>query len=514
MSLVRSVQTLATPPGTFCDVARTLSRTGMEDQGHQRMLAALGRGVAWTYTSMGVSGVLQVAVVAMTARLLPPEAFGLIAMANVILRFGSYYARMGVGKALIQRASIDDQDVRAAFTSSTALGLLTAATIIALAPLAALYFRTDEVVPVLRWLALTFVFSGIGATARALLQRHLRFRATSIIEVASYAFGYALPTLTLASAGFGVWSLVAGAIGQAAFSTVASMLLSQHSLRPTLRRAAHQRLLGFGIKVSSISLLEFIGASLDSLVIGRFGTAAQLGVYNRAFMLASLPTYHVNHGISKVLFPVLSGGRADTTAFATTLETASRTAIKLVLPLGIGMALAAEELVHVVLGEGWSEAVPLFAILAPALAVNLLSAFPGQALEVMARLRTKAVLQLAYVVLLGSVLFLLAFGPIDLGRITLAIAISISLRTVAMYVLIFRTGVVPSSVPIALLRTAVIASVATVAAMLPVLTLSRRLAVPDVTTLALAIAAGALVLAVLFRSNVLQTLRKHHRPRL
>ena len=92
------------------------------------MLGQLGRGVAWSYTSTGVTAVVQVAVVATTERLLPPEAFGLIAMANVVLRFGSCFAQMGVGRALVQRAHIDDLDIRAAFTSSTVLGLITAAT--------------------------------------------------------------------------------------------------------------------------------------------------------------------------------------------------------------------------------------------------------------------------------------------------------------------------------------------------------------------------------------------------
>jgi lipopolysaccharide exporter len=72
---------------------------------------------------------------------------------------------------------------------------------------------------------------------------------------------------------------------------MASMLLTRHLLVPMLRSAPHARLLQFGATVSGISVLEFIGSSLDTLVIGRFGTASQLGTYSRAFTLASLPTY-------------------------------------------------------------------------------------------------------------------------------------------------------------------------------------------------------------------------------
>ena len=477
------------------------------------MLAQLGRGVTWTYASMGITGVLQVGVIASTARLLPPEVFGLIAMANVILRFGSYFAKMGVGRALIQRSEINDVDIRAAFTSSTVLGLLTGAAVIALSPLAAFYYQTDDVAVVIRWLALTFVFSGIGATGRALLQRRLQFRAAGAIEVASYTFGYAAPTLALAIGGFGVWSLVTGAIGHAAVSAGGAMLLTRHSIRPTLRVDAHRRLLGFGVKVSGISFLEFLGSSLDTLVIGRFGTAAQLGIYNRAFMLASLPTYQVQHGITKVLFPVLSSGRSDRAAFEHTLDTVSRIAIRLVLPLGIGMALTAPEIVHVVLGEGWLDAIPVVAVLAPALALNLLSTFPGQALEALGRLRWKAIAQTLYVVLLGSALLVTATNGLDLSVITLVIAIAIGCRTLAMYALIYQTGAVERSYLAGALRTAIVATAATCAAFIPALALLRSLEASNLQTLTLAIATGGLVLLALFIGSIVRSLGERSRSR-
>ena len=449
----------------------------------------------------------------MTARLLPPEAFGLIAMANVVLRFGKYFATMGVNRALIQRADIDDMDIRAAFTSSTTLGVLTAATVIAVAPLAAVYYQTDDVVAVVRWLGLTFVFSSMGGTARALLQRRLAFRTTGAIEVASYAFGYAVPTLTLAVSGYGVWSLVTGAIGQVAVSSGVAMLLTRHSLRPTFRVEPHRRLLGFGFKVSGISVLEFLGSALDTLVIGRFGTVAQVGIYNRAFMLASLPTYQVQHGIAKVLFPVLSSGRSDPAAFAHTLGTASRASIKLVLPLGIGMALTAPELVRVVLGDQWLDTVPVFTVLAPALALRLLSTFPGQALDALGRLRWKAIVQALYVVLLCSALMVTATNGLDLTTISLVIAIAIGCRTLAVYTLIYRTGTVDRSFLVGALRTALVTATATCIAFIPVLAVLRDMGTPVLLTLAVAIATGGIVLLALFSTSIARIVRERSRSR-
>lgn len=406
------------------------------------LLSQFRRGAIWTYSSLGASMLVQLGVTATTARLLDPADFGLIAMANVLLRLGNYVAQMGVGRALIQAPEIDELDVRAAFTSSTLLGVLVALVIVLIAPLAAVYYQTEDVIPVIRWLAVMFVVSGMGATAQALLRRNLRFRTSGVVEFMAYLLGYAAPALWLASAGFGVWSLVVAAIGQATVMGGLSYAFTRHSLRPLFAMRHHRRLLGFGSKVSGISLLEFLGSTLDTMIVGRFGTAAQLGLYNRAFMLASLPMYQINNGLAKVLFPVLASGQTNRAAFNETLDRVTKLAIKVVVPAGVGMAIAAPELVAVVLGPQWNDAAPLFAILAIGLAINLLTMFPGIALEALGLLRGKAIVQAAFVVLLATVLTGLIYATgFSLRNVTLVIATASLFRTSALFVLAARSGV-------------------------------------------------------------------------
>lgn len=471
------------------------------------MLKQLRQGVVWTYTSMAIGMAVQVGVTAATARLLDPHAFGLVAMANVLLRFGGYIAQMGVGRALIQRPEIDTDDIRAAFTSSTLLGLLVAAVVVLAAPLAATYYQTAEVVPVVRWLALMFVVTGLGSTAQALLRRRLHFRASGVVEVAAYVTGYAVPALWLAASGFGVWSLVAATIGQAAVTSGLSYALTRHDTRPTFALHHHRRLLAFGSKVSAISFLEFVGSTLDTLVIGRFGTAVQLGLYNRAFMLASLPTYQLNNGIAKVLFPVLSGGQKDQAAFKEALGRVSEIALKVVLPVGVGMALAAPELVSVLLGPQWTSATPLFAVLAVGLAVNLLATFPGIALEALGKLRGKATVQVGFVVLLASLLFgaVLRTG-FNLQLLVILIALANLLRTLAYFLLGRHAGAYDSQT---LLRQAVLAVGCSFLSLVLVgsaLMLGRALEWAALIRLSVAIVAGVVQLGLLFGPESLRVL--------
>ena len=166
-------------------------------------------GLRWSYLGAGVNAVFQLVFTAILARLLDPDAFGLVAMAMVILSFGQYFSQMGVGRALVQRDEITDVDIRVAFTSSALLGTGFTVLFWFAAPLATLLFPDEQVVPILRALSLSFLITGLSITALALLQRHLRYRAVALIEMAAYAIGYGPVGIVLAyatAAAPGAWS--------------------------------------------------------------------------------------------------------------------------------------------------------------------------------------------------------------------------------------------------------------------------------------------------------------------
>jgi len=435
-----------------------------------------------------------------TARLLSPAEFGLIAMANVVLRLGAYVARMGLGRALIQRMDIDATDIRAAFTSSVAFGAIVASAIALSAPIVASYFQEPNVEPVVRWLSLVFVVNGLGATAKALMQRERRFQTLSIIEVASYVIGFATPAISLAAAGFGVWSLVVGALGQPLVAALLEYIAIRHAVVPTFDGPSHARLLRFGSKVSLISLLEFFGGVLDTLFIGRFGSTMELGLYNRAHLLSSLPAYRLNDGIARVLFPVLAAGRGDPQEFSATLHRSSNIAARLVIPIGIGMSIASPELVGVVLGKQWTGATGVVAILAPAMSIGLLSNFPGLALEALGSLRGKALVQTAVLISTAGILLLTNLVvPFDLLWVSLIIGLA-NLGQVFGYFALARSAGALSGTHLRHITGTVVGTSATTLVFVGgSVTLARIAGSDDLMTLGLAIVSGVVTLAALFR---------------
>jgi lipopolysaccharide exporter len=379
------------------------------------------RGLRWSYTSTFANAIAQIGLTAVMARLLEPSAFGLIAMAAVILRFGQYFAQMGVGQAIIQKATLTEGEIRAAFTSSVLLGTGFFGIAWLAAPLAGVFFDSYDVVPVLRAMAVTFILTGISVTAVSLLRRELSFRPIALVEIGSYLIGYGIIGITTAATGWGVWALVAAALAQAGISAIFYLIVGWHPVLPTFSWAHYRPLYSYGSRVSGISFLEFIGSNLDTLVIGRVLGSASLGIYNRAFMLVNLPMQNLVTGMSRVLFPAFSRVQDDVGRLASNYLLALKVVAMVFIPIGFGMAAASEQLVLTLLGSQWTAAIPLVPILALVIPLHLMTHFGGIVLEATSRLNTKIVLQGSYLLVLGG----LFFGLSGYGLIGFAVAIAI-----------------------------------------------------------------------------------------
>jgi lipopolysaccharide exporter len=451
-------------------------------------------GLKWTNAATVANIALQLILSAILARLLTPQDFGLVAMALVVLNFGTFFSQLGVGRALIQKASLSAEEVRAGFTSSLFLGSLMTAIVFFLAPLVGRFYQTPDVVPILRVLSLSFIINGLSVTATSLLRRQFRFRVDSIAEVLSYLFGYGAIGIPLALAGYGVWSLVFATLSQALLTALIAYGAVRHDLRPIFGWYAYKPLYHFGSRVSLISIFEFIGYNLDTILIGRLASASALGLYNRAYLLARLPLYRLATSITKVLFPSFSQLQLEPLRFRSAYVLSLSLASAFIMPVAFGMAAASEELVRVLLGEQWTGAIPILQLLAVGMPASLLTHFSGVACEALAVLRAKLLLQVGYIACLavlfwqfqgyGILGFAAALGVAEIGR---HLAYIVLTRRVMQ---LSKAQLYQAYIP------ALMTGAFTGLAIHLVALLGRHLAIPSVLLLLLEVAVGALCLAL------------------
>src|SRR5437016_6356489 len=99
----------------------------------------------------------QVATLVVLARLLPPSAFGLLAMVAAIGAVLDLVKEFGLSAATIQKQDISHAQVSALFWINAGVGTVLGLGLLLAAPLLARFYGQPELEAVARWLALAFV---------------------------------------------------------------------------------------------------------------------------------------------------------------------------------------------------------------------------------------------------------------------------------------------------------------------------------------------------------------------
>lgn len=460
---------------------------------HENLTQRTLRGLGWVYGGAALGAAMQLIYTAIMGRLLSPQDFGLLAMALVFERFGSYFASMGVSQALIQKPSLDEEDVRVAVTASLLLGAVFGVAVFAAAPLAGMFFETTAVVPIVRVFALAFSIGSFSQVSTSLMRRALRFGSLTAIDVTTQAIAFLGVGVSMASLGFGVWSLVGARLTHSVLQSGFSYAATRHAFKPLLRRDRLRGLYAYGSRISIISFFEFLGSNLDALLIGRFSGIRPLGHYNRAFLLVNLPFQQIVGGFSRVLFPAFSRIHDEQERLRGAYRSTYMILAGILLPTAGGLAIAAPEAVLVVLGEKWGVAGSVLPLLSVAAAISFLSHIGGVACDATASLNRKLVLQITHVLLIAGLL-LAATRRDSLVTYAAAVLVAEIVRHL-MYMFLMRSVV--SFGPVAHLRILlpIIVSAGIVAAAVALATEVFRSILPVAGVFAAQVAAGALALA-------------------
>lgn len=383
----------------------------------------LASGVSWgAFSTIAVTG-FQLVFMAVMARLLEPANFGLVAIANVSLRFFSYFAQLGTAPALIQKPKLEDGDIAAALTVSLGISGLFFGIVQISAPLFESFFQMEELSAVIRVLSINFIIGGFSVISNGLLRKNAAFRVIAIIEIVSYVFGYGIVGLSAAYYDMKVWALVAAFMTQMTLTAVLGYAAIRHPL--TLRHSTSQRrhFFSYGGRYSIIGFLEFLTSNLDSLIVGKTLGAAPAGFYNRAFLLVNLPVQQPANILTKALFPIMSSVGSQHDKQSISLQLSTLLVGSYAFAAGAGIFVAAPDIVKVLLGNQWLDAIPIVEMLSWSVGPLYISHVAGVTLDSMNKLRLKLQIQLISLILLIALLLWVVPG----GR-----ALDIAAAVVAM----------------------------------------------------------------------------------
>jgi PST family polysaccharide transporter len=360
--------------------------------------------VRWIGLTQAVRFASQMLSLIVLARLLPADAYGLMAMAMTVTNLAFLFRDLGTMVAIIQRPHLSESLKSSLYWLNLGLALLLALLLAALAlPLAAAY-REARLAALLAVLALVFPLSGLAAVQQALLERASRFRLLARIETVSALGGVAV-ALTAAACDAGVWSLVLQML--AATGLASLQLLRASPWRPRRRctwRALRQ-VLDFSGHFAAFQMLNYVQRNADSMLIGRLLGPMLLGVYAMAFKVVLFPLQHISNVASRALLPAMSRCQHDPGRLAEMYLRASGMMALLTAPLMTGLYALREPFVLLMLGPAWSTVGTLVPWLAALGLIQAQATIPASVL--LARGRARGMLGLG---LFGAALQLAGFA--------------------------------------------------------------------------------------------------------
>lgn len=265
------------------------------------------RSSGFTVIRFGGQNGLRLASNLILTRLLFPEAFGIMAIIQVVLAGMAMFSDFGIRGSIVQDERGDDPDfLNTAWTFQICRGFVLGLIVALIAGPIARFYETPILADLLLVSAIVPVIQGFVSTRMATASRKLFIGRMVSIHLGSQFVGI-LVMIALAWWLESVWALV---IGSLVGPLIITGLSHMNSVLPGIKnrimfeRDAFGRLFNFGKYIFLATIAGFFINQGDKAILGKYVTLSELAIYNIAFFLASVPMLMAQAMNQAVLFPL------------------------------------------------------------------------------------------------------------------------------------------------------------------------------------------------------------------
>lgn len=313
----------------------------------------------WSFLEQGSTKLVALIVQILLARILGPEAFGILAILLVVTNIADSIAQSGLGLALIQRKNADDKAYTTAFWLSLAIAVVLYAIVFLTAPALAAFYHMNELASYLRIIAIVVFFNSMNSIQRSYLQRAFDFQQLFCVNMFA-VFASGIIGVASAYFGFGIWALVAQTLSQSVLTCVAMVVAVPWKPTAHFSMDEARELFEYGWKICITGVLGVLNTGVSELIIGKACSASDLGYYSngRKYPIAAIGV--MTHAISNVLFPALSSIKNDAAALRMGLQRMLNLGTFIIAPISLLFAVLAEPIVVLLLTDEWLPCVAIF----------------------------------------------------------------------------------------------------------------------------------------------------------
>lgn len=298
------------------------------------------------------------------ARLLTPEVFGQFAIASILIAMMTILTEMGLGSALVQKERLDETDRSIVFLSNLAIASLIFLLLCFMAEPLSRKLGMSLSSPLILVLGANLVVVSLGMASKATLQRQMRFNKIVFATSVSYLVGTLIVGIAIAALGYGVWALVLGLLVNNSVLTIYFLVQAPIKLSAIKFTSAWLSMMRYGAGLCLVQGVNQLSRMSDKAILASVSTLGFVGLYERTQQVQQMPGVFLGGVFDNVLFPALSRLSRNRTELADQFFLFCTPAMMISAYLAVLIFTFSTDLVTILLGSQWIEAIPVLRLLA------------------------------------------------------------------------------------------------------------------------------------------------------
>lgn len=294
------------------------------------------------------------------ARLLAPQAYGIMAVINAFITVSQVLLQGGLNTALIQKTDADEDEYFSISVITLAFSVVFCSILMLTAPLISSLYSDPTITAPLRVLSLVLIVQAVASVYNARVVAKMQFKVLMKATLCATLISGVI-CIGLAYAGAGIWALVVQQMLSAGLTTL--LLMAQIRWIPKgkfdLKKA--KKLFSFGWRIMVTNLIVRGNVEATALIIGKVFSPSVLAFYNRGKQFPQVVSDNIDGALQGVSLPVFAKEKEPEKIVAKLREFIDLSTFFL-YPILALLAVLSGKIILILLKEQWLECVPFFII--------------------------------------------------------------------------------------------------------------------------------------------------------
>lgn len=401
-------------------------------------------GVAYTAVTKYAGMLISLIVAGILARLLPPEDFGTIAIATVIISFFGIFSDFGFEPAIVQFKTLSKEDLSCIFSFTTWSGAIFSGIFFLLSWPISEYYKSPDLLNICQLLSINLFFATINIVPNSVVfkEKLFKFIAKRTLVVQFIGGG---ASIVAAFSGFGVYSLIINPIFSSIVIFVINFKKFPQNFIFSFGMSSIKKVFSFSAYQFLFNIINYFSRNLDLLIIGKYLNLSLLGFYEKSYRLMMLPLQNISHVISPVMHPIFSDFQNDLNLLASSYEKVVRFLSFIGFPLTVFLFFTAKELILIIFGSNWLPSVTSFEILSFSVGIQIIFSTSGSIFQASNSTKLMFISGLisSFFTISGIFIAVLVFKTIEAVALSITITLTINFiqAYLMIYILIFKRSI-------------------------------------------------------------------------